>query len=199
MAAAIFCYICPDSLLLLILSIKYGAFHIHKHYIVFSIPVPSFLPTILQISLILTHYCFLCQLNYVQHAPEFYPVYKYLLLCRSLGRVGVGHMVYISALTCALSTTNMSGARSFMLTFIIYMLLCGQSSDCYLLVNSLEVSWHEKEPGSLFVNLSLLPALLNSACLHNLSPLSDLPHSTNRTHVSLLYYCCEVAFRAFQV
>ncbi|AQL07305.1 Nucleic acid-binding proteins superfamily [Zea mays] len=46
----------------------------------------------------------------------------------SLGRVGVGHMVYISGLTCALSSTNI-----------------------------LEVSWREKEPGSLFVNLSLLP------------------------------------------
>uniref|UniRef100_A0A804M6S1 Nucleic acid-binding proteins superfamily n=2 Tax=Zea mays TaxID=4577 RepID=A0A804M6S1_MAIZE len=73
----------------------------------------------------------------------------------SLGRVGVGHMVYISGLTCALSSTNI-----------------------------LEVSWREKEPGSLFVNLSLLPALLNSSCLHNLSPLSDLPRSTNRTHIS---------------
>lgn len=50
--------------------------------------------------------------------------------------------------------------------------------------NRLEVSWREKEPGSLFVNLSLLPALLNSSCLHNLSPLSDLPRSTNRTHIS---------------
>ncbi|PWZ14153.1 hypothetical protein Zm00014a_013017 [Zea mays] len=73
---------------------------------------------------------------------------------RSLGRVGVGHMVYISGLTCAFSSTNI-----------------------------LEVSWREKEPGSLFVNLSLLSALLNSLCLHNLSPLSDLPRSTNRTHV----------------
>lgn len=72
----------------------------------------------------------------------------------SLGRVGVGHMVYISGLTCALSSTNI-----------------------------LEVSWCEKEPGSLFVNLSLLPALLNSTCLHNLSLLSDLPHSANRTHI----------------
>jgi hypothetical protein len=27
----------------------------------------------------------------------------------------------------------------------------------YFMVNSLEVSWREKEPGSLFVNLSLLP------------------------------------------
>ncbi|XP_062212912.1 uncharacterized protein LOC133913709 [Phragmites australis] len=72
----------------------------------------------------------------------------------SLGRVGVGHMVYISGLTCTSSSTNI-----------------------------LEVSWCEKEPGSLFVNLSLLPALLNSTCLHNLSLLSDLPHSTNRTHI----------------
>ncbi|KAL5209440.1 hypothetical protein ABZP36_005063 [Zizania latifolia] len=72
----------------------------------------------------------------------------------SLGRVGVGHMVYISGLTCTLSSKNI-----------------------------LEVLWIEKEPGSLFVNLSLLPALLNSTCLHNLSLLSDIPHSTNRTHI----------------
>ncbi|KAF7068992.1 hypothetical protein CFC21_074684 [Triticum aestivum] len=72
----------------------------------------------------------------------------------SLGRVGVGHMVYISGLTCSLNKTNI-----------------------------LEVSWSEKEPGSLFVNLSLLPALLNSTCLHNISLLSDLPHSANRTHI----------------
>ncbi|RLN38625.1 uncharacterized protein C2845_PM01G25140 [Panicum miliaceum] len=71
----------------------------------------------------------------------------------SLGRVGVGHLVYISGLACTMSSTNI-----------------------------LEVSWREKEPGSLFVNLSLLPALLNSSCLHNLAPLSDLPRSTNRTH-----------------
>nr|CAB3497577.1 unnamed protein product [Digitaria exilis] len=76
-------------------------------------------------------------------------------LCRSLGRLGVGHMVYISGLTCTMSSTNI-----------------------------LEVSWREKEPGSLFVNLSLLPALLNSSCLHNLAPLSDLPRLTNRTHIS---------------
>ncbi|PUZ36239.1 hypothetical protein GQ55_9G022000 [Panicum hallii var. hallii] len=72
----------------------------------------------------------------------------------SLGRVGVGHMVYISGLACTMSLTNI-----------------------------LEVTWREKEPGSLFVNLSLLPALLNSSCLHNLAPLSDLPRLTNRTHV----------------
>ncbi|KAM0928244.1 hypothetical protein ACQ4PT_002366 [Festuca glaucescens] len=72
----------------------------------------------------------------------------------SLGRVGVGHMVYISGLTCTLNKTNI-----------------------------LEVSWREKETGSLFVNLSLLPALLNSTCLHTLSLLSDLPHSANRTHI----------------
>uniref|UniRef100_A0A0E0D947 Cell division control protein 24 OB domain-containing protein n=1 Tax=Oryza meridionalis TaxID=40149 RepID=A0A0E0D947_9ORYZ len=72
----------------------------------------------------------------------------------SLGRVGVGHMVYMSGLTCTLSSTN-----------------------------KLEVAWTEKEPGSLFVNISLLPALLNSTCLHKLSLLSDLPHSTNRTHI----------------
>lgn len=72
----------------------------------------------------------------------------------SLGRVGVGHMVYISGLACTLSVTK-----------------------------TLEVSWCEKESGSLFVNLSLLPALLNSTCLYNLSLLSDLPHSANRTHI----------------
>ncbi|GJM97142.1 hypothetical protein PR202_ga14047 [Eleusine coracana subsp. coracana] len=74
------------------------------------------------------------------------------------------------------------------ITFIIYMPHVAQDSDVWLTsFDSREVLWREKEPGSLFVNLSLLPALLNSPCLYKLSLLSDLPHSSSRTHVSPLH------------
>lgn len=55
---------------------------------------------------------------------------------------------------------------------------------------SIEVSWHEKEGGSFFVNLSCLPALLNSSCLHKSSTLSDLSVSpkTSNTHVCPFLY-----------
>ncbi|OAY62583.1 hypothetical protein ACMD2_01183, partial [Ananas comosus] len=74
----------------------------------------------------------------------------------SLGRVGIGHTVYISGLTCSMTLQKM-----------------------------LEVSWFEKEPGTYFVNLSCLPALLNSSCLHKLSLLSDISNWINNTHI-----CC---------
>ncbi|XP_078148697.1 nucleic acid-binding proteins superfamily [Carex rostrata] len=73
--------------------------------------------------------------------------------CWSLARVGVGHRVYISSLTCSINSQR------------------------------LEVSWFEREPGSSFVNLSCLPALLNSSCLHKLSHLSDISDQTDRTHI----------------
>ncbi|KAL5996422.1 hypothetical protein ACLOJK_026500 [Asimina triloba] len=47
----------------------------------------------------------------------------------------------------------------------------------------LEVSWFEKDNGA-FVNLSSLPALLNSPCLHKLSCLSDLSSQSNVMHVT---------------
>ncbi|OMO53545.1 Nucleic acid-binding protein [Corchorus capsularis] len=72
----------------------------------------------------------------------------------SLGRVSVGHMVYISGLTC--SKTKQNG---------------------------FEVSWFEKDAGANFVNLSCLPALLNSSCLHKLSNLSDLSSSRSSMHI----------------
>ncbi|XP_022138137.1 uncharacterized protein LOC111009381 isoform X2 [Momordica charantia] len=71
----------------------------------------------------------------------------------SLGRVGVGHTVYISGLTC---TTNK---------------------------NRLEALWIENHVGASFVNLSCLPALLTSSCLHKLSQLSDLSSNAHGTKV----------------
>ncbi|KAJ4795392.1 Nucleic acid-binding proteins superfamily [Rhynchospora pubera] len=72
----------------------------------------------------------------------------------SLTRAGIGHRVYISGLTCSMNSQKI-----------------------------LEVSWFEKEPGSSFVNLSCLPAFLNSSCLHRLSCLSDISDQTDRTHI----------------
>ncbi|XP_008438949.2 uncharacterized protein LOC103483891 isoform X2 [Cucumis melo] len=71
----------------------------------------------------------------------------------SFGRVSVGHTVFISGLTC---TKNK---------------------------NRLEALWIENHVGASFVNLSCLPALLTSSCLHKLSRLSDLTSNTHGTKV----------------
>ncbi|XP_072966345.1 uncharacterized protein [Typha angustifolia] len=72
----------------------------------------------------------------------------------SLGRVGVGHTVYISGLTCSMTSEKL-----------------------------LEVSWFEKESGTSLVNLSCLPALLTSSCLQKIVYLSDVSNLTNTTHI----------------
>ncbi|KAJ8623387.1 hypothetical protein MRB53_031916 [Persea americana] len=72
----------------------------------------------------------------------------------SVGRLGLGHTIFISGLTCSVTKQKM-----------------------------LEVSWFEKDVGASFVNLSYLPALLNSSCLHKLSHLSDIAGHKNKTHV----------------
>ncbi|XP_074343930.1 uncharacterized protein LOC141683131 isoform X2 [Apium graveolens] len=74
----------------------------------------------------------------------------------SLGRLALGHTVYISGLTCT-KTKN----------------------------NRLEVLWFEDATGSVLVNLSCLPALLNSYCLQKLSSLSELSDAMCRTYVTL--------------
>ncbi|KAL6522893.1 hypothetical protein OROHE_016740 [Orobanche hederae] len=63
----------------------------------------------------------------------------------SLGRLGVGHTVYLSGLSSSLTPRK-----------------------------SLELSWYENGTGSSFFNLSCLPAFLNTSCLHRLLSLSDL-------------------------
>ncbi|EOY06713.1 Nucleic acid-binding proteins superfamily, putative isoform 2 [Theobroma cacao] len=81
----------------------------------------------------------------------------------SLGRVSHGHMVYISGLTCSKTKQN-----------------------CF------EVSWFEKDVGASFINLSCLPALLNSSCLHKLSRLSDLSSKRSSMHVWIADDICRV-------
>ncbi|CBI22888.3 unnamed protein product, partial [Vitis vinifera] len=71
----------------------------------------------------------------------------------SLGRLGLGHTIYISGLTCSMTKEKL-----------------------------VEVLWFESDRSS-FVNLSCLPALLNSSCLHQLSYLSDLSIQSSRTHI----------------
>ncbi|KAK9287661.1 hypothetical protein L1049_016098 [Liquidambar formosana] len=72
----------------------------------------------------------------------------------SLGRLSFGHTVYISGLTCSMTKQNL-----------------------------LESHWFENDVGASFVNLSCLPALLSSSCLHKLSYLSDLSSETSSTHI----------------
>ncbi|KAL6186058.1 hypothetical protein ACLB2K_042180 [Fragaria x ananassa] len=81
----------------------------------------------------------------------------------SLGRLSLGHKVYISGLTC-----SMTKRKGF------------QLNRCH---NSLEAIWSENTGGASFFNLSCLPALLNSSCLHKLTKLSDLSSQTTCTQI----------------
>ncbi|XP_057958832.1 uncharacterized protein LOC131151595 isoform X2 [Malania oleifera] len=72
----------------------------------------------------------------------------------SLGRLGLGHTIYISGLTCAMTKQKI-----------------------------LEVLWFENDGGASIINISSLPALLNSSCLHKLSFLSNLSNQTRSIHV----------------
>ncbi|XP_009623584.1 uncharacterized protein [Nicotiana tomentosiformis] len=72
----------------------------------------------------------------------------------SLGRLGLGHSIYISGLACSMGTRK-----------------------------SLELRWFENDVGASFINISCLPALLNSSCLHKLSCLSDLSVESTGTRV----------------
>ncbi|WOG83438.1 hypothetical protein DCAR_0102613 [Daucus carota subsp. sativus] len=76
----------------------------------------------------------------------------------SFGRLGLGHTVYISGLTCTKKKNN-----------------------------RLEVLWFEDSTGSLFVNLSCLPALLNSYCLQKLSRLSELSDAMCSTYICQIW------------
>ncbi|KAM7488064.1 hypothetical protein LguiB_025548 [Lonicera macranthoides] len=81
----------------------------------------------------------------------------------SLGRLGLGHTVYISGLACSLT-----------------------KEKC------LQVSWFESDVGALFINLSCLPALLNSSCLHKLSSLSDLSSQSSTTLAGHQQQICRI-------
>lgn len=72
----------------------------------------------------------------------------------SLGRLGIGHTVYISGLSSSLTSGK-----------------------------SLELSWYENSAGSSFFNLSCLPAFLNASSLHRLLRLSDLSIHTRGVQV----------------
>ncbi|KAF3776532.1 hypothetical protein EJ110_NYTH47743 [Nymphaea thermarum] len=51
----------------------------------------------------------------------------------------------------------------------------------------LEVLWFEKDTGTSLVNISCLPALLNSTCLHKLSSLSELQCQGSATHICSIW------------
>ncbi|XP_057417319.1 uncharacterized protein LOC130711635 [Lotus japonicus] len=73
----------------------------------------------------------------------------------SLGRVSLGHTVFISGLTCTMSKKQ----------------------------KRLEVSWFENSIGTSFINISCLPALINSSCLHKLSQLADISNQASYAQV----------------
>ncbi|KAG9457855.1 hypothetical protein H6P81_002363 [Aristolochia fimbriata] len=72
----------------------------------------------------------------------------------SLGRLSIGHTIYITGLTCSMKKQK-----------------------------QLELTWFEKEVGASLIDLSGLPAMLNSSCLHKLSYLSDLSCQSNITYI----------------
>ncbi|KAK8951966.1 hypothetical protein KSP39_PZI004180 [Platanthera zijinensis] len=74
----------------------------------------------------------------------------------SLGRLCPGHTVYITGLSCSQNREK-----------------------------RVEVSWFERDSCSAIVNISSLPALLNSTCLHKVSSLFDIPKQINSTNI-----CC---------
>ncbi|XP_010024788.2 uncharacterized protein LOC104415231 isoform X1 [Eucalyptus grandis] len=72
----------------------------------------------------------------------------------SLKRLSCGHTIYISGLTCSMT-----------------------KNKC------LEVLWFENDGKASLVNLSSLPAMLNSSCLHRLSCISDLSSHSRSTQI----------------
>uniref|UniRef100_A0A7C8YDU2 Cell division control protein 24 OB domain-containing protein n=1 Tax=Opuntia streptacantha TaxID=393608 RepID=A0A7C8YDU2_OPUST len=72
----------------------------------------------------------------------------------SLGRLSLGHTAYISSLTCTMTEQK-----------------------------RLEARWFEDDLGTSFVNVSCLPAILNSSCLHNQSYLAHLSRQRTGIHI----------------
>ncbi|KAK4265900.1 hypothetical protein QN277_026890 [Acacia crassicarpa] len=76
----------------------------------------------------------------------------------SLGRLSLCHTVFISGLTCSKSKQK-----------------------------RLEVSWFENDDGASFINISCLPVLINSSCLHKLSRLSDITSQTGYVQICRIW------------
>ncbi|KAI9123199.1 hypothetical protein K1719_006088 [Acacia pycnantha] len=76
----------------------------------------------------------------------------------SLGRLSLCHTIFISGLTCSKSKQK-----------------------------RLEVSWFENDDGASFINISCLPVLINSSCLHKLSRLSDITRQTGYVQICRIW------------
>ncbi|KAI4371385.1 hypothetical protein MLD38_019627 [Melastoma candidum] len=92
----------------------------------------------------------------------------------SLRRISVGHTVYISGMTSSMSKRM-----------------------------RLELSWFENDPGAHVVNISTLPSMLNSPCLHRLSCLSNMLSGTTSTHICKVWLSqieeCQIEVRETHV
>ncbi|GJV11495.1 nucleic acid-binding, OB-fold protein [Tanacetum coccineum] len=102
----------------------------------------------------------------------------------SLGKISIGHTIYIAGLTCSMVKHKRLNIDCTKLPTSLIFCLENENNDYK---TSIEVSWREKERGSFFVNLSCLPALLNSSCLHKSSTLSDLSAKCSNTHVCRIW------------
>ncbi|GJR94821.1 nucleic acid-binding, OB-fold protein [Tanacetum coccineum] len=102
----------------------------------------------------------------------------------SLGKISIGHTIYIAGLTCSMVKHKRLNIDCTKLLTSLIFCLENENNDYK---TSIEISWREKERGSFFVNLSCLPALLNSSCLHKSSTLSDLSAKCSNTHVCRIW------------
>lgn len=91
------------------------------------------------------------------------------LASRALKRNGIGKHVHI--------VLNVNEIENHTVT---------SHSKTTILFGSLELKWFENESRACLVNLSCMPALLNSSCLHKSSHLTDLSNSTSYMHVCFI-------------
>lgn len=94
------------------------------------------------------------------------------------------HTLMLNQQTCMLKS------RAFLWTFyslhvlfIVAVRFFFWQRDGMILCDSLQVLWFEEDSRSSLVDLSTLPALLNSSCLHQLSPLFNISSEINQTNV----------------
>jgi len=78
-----------------------------------------------------------------------------------------------------------NGLMSAQSVFSVYSLMCFVLE--YFLLDSLELAWFENGTGASFINLSCLPALINSSCLHKLFKLSDISNQTSYAQVRIMF------------
>lgn len=144
--------------------------------------------------------------QFIHEANILHPFYNALsMIFRSLKRLSYGHTVYISGLTCSITKEKrwahsnqaypkLSPSKNFLPTFwnnsafLFSSTICVNSITVVIQLCSLEVLWYENSAGASLVNLSALPAILNSSCLHKQTLLSDISTESSSTYVRASHF-----------